>query len=177
MLLEGIGPKSSAKIIAHFQEHDNPFAYLAQYPKKAKYQLDLHRLGAVLEQLRPLTPAEQLPILLEYYTPILRNRYDDHPKRECDLEQLQTITERFDDLEAFLSEMTLEPPNRSVNDVLETDDDDECLTLSTIHSAKGLEWHSVFVIWLLDGRFPSMYAAYSNPKLFVTSHTNQTSLT
>ena len=165
MMLEGIGSKSSAKIIEQFQHQESPFAYLSNYPKKAKYQLDLQRLGAMLQKLLPLTPPEQLPILLDYYTPILRNRYDDHPKRERDLEQLLTITERFDDLEAFLSEMTLEPPNRSVNDVLETNDDDECLTLSTIHSAKGLEWHSVFVIWLLDGRFPSMYAAYDEEAL------------
>ncbi len=55
--------------------------------------------------------------------------------------------------------MTLEPPNRSVDDVAQTEEgDDELLTLSTIHSAKGLEWHSVFVIWLAEGRFPSAYS-------------------
>jgi DNA helicase-2/ATP-dependent DNA helicase PcrA len=53
--------------------------------------------------------------------------------------------------------MALEPPNDSVGDVLAVDRDEGMLTLSTIHSAKGLEWHSVFIIWAVDGRFPSLY--------------------
>ncbi len=162
LLLEGIGPKISTRIAQQLQEQENPFEYLAAYPKKTKYAMDLQRLGATLEKIRPLSPPEQVQQLLEYYTPMLHNKYDNYPKREQDLEQLLTITERFRDLESFLSEMTLEPPNRSVNDVLQTSDDDECLVLSTIHSAKGLEWHTVFVIWLLDGRFPSIYAAYDD---------------
>ena len=55
--------------------------------------------------------------------------------------------------------MELEPPTSSVGEVLATDQDEEgVLTLSTIHSAKGLEWHSVFVIWAVEGRFPSLYS-------------------
>ena len=55
--------------------------------------------------------------------------------------------------------MALEPPTSSVGEVLATDQDEEgVLTLSTIHSAKGLEWHSVFVIWAVEGRFPSLYS-------------------
>ncbi len=55
--------------------------------------------------------------------------------------------------------MTLEPPNRSVDNLTQVQEQDEdLLVLSTIHSAKGLEWQSVFVIWLADGRFPSMYS-------------------
>ena len=85
--------------------------------------------------------------------------YDEPEKREPDLEQLNIITEHFDSLEAFLTEMTLEPPSRSIENVAQTEDpDDDLLVLSTIHSAKGLEWHSVFVIWLAEGRFPSAYA-------------------
>jgi len=164
-LLEGIGPKTCSRIIQQLQEQENPFTYLAAYPKKAKYVMEVQRLGATLEEIMPLSPSEQVQQLLEYYTPFLRDKYDNYPKREQDLQQLQIITERFRDLESFLAEMTLEPPNRSVNDVLQTSDDDECLVLSTIHSAKGLEWHTVFVIWLLDGRFPSMYAAYDDEAL------------
>jgi DNA helicase-2/ATP-dependent DNA helicase PcrA len=160
LLIEGIGPKTCLKITQQLQEQNNPFAYLAAYPKKTKPTLELQRLGATLEKIMPLSPPEQVQQLLEYYTPILRNKYDNYPKREQDLEQFRMITERFRDLESFLSEITLEPPSRSVNDVLQVNEDEECLVLSTIHSAKGLEWHTVFVIWLLDGRFPSMYAAY-----------------
>jgi len=58
----------------------------------------------------------------------------------------------------MLADMALEPPNNSVGDVLAADREEEgLLTLSTIHSAKGLEWHSVFIIWATEGRFPSLY--------------------
>jgi DNA helicase-2/ATP-dependent DNA helicase PcrA len=94
--------------------------------------------------------------VLQYYLPKLKERFDDHPRRVRDIEQLLTIMERYDHLEDFLADMTLEPPNTSVADRLTVD---EChadsLTLSTIHSAKGLEWDTVFILWALDGRFPS----------------------
>jgi DNA helicase-2/ATP-dependent DNA helicase PcrA len=65
------------------------------------------------------------------------------------------ISENYRSLESFLSDMALEPPLDSVADVSPTDNESEYLTLSTIHSAKGLEWHSVFIINVLEGYFPS----------------------
>ena len=59
----------------------------------------------------------------------------------------------------------LEPPNDSVDGALAVDPDEGPLVLSTIHSAKGLEWHSVFIIWALEGRFPSYYNANSDEEL------------
>ncbi|MDY0091961.1 MAG: ATP-dependent helicase [Candidatus Vecturithrix sp.] len=159
LLLDGIGPKTAATIIQQLLVEQNPFAWLSEYPKKTKYRLDVQRLGNTLLTLLPLPPAEQIRILREYYAPILKNRYDDFTKREPDLEQLNIITEQFTNLEKFLTEMTLEPPNRSVDNLTQVKEQDEdLLVLSTIHSAKGLEWQSVFVIWLADGRFPSMYS-------------------
>ncbi|MEO6202926.1 MAG: 3'-5' exonuclease, partial [Nitrospirales bacterium] len=75
-----------------------------------------------------------------------------------DLEHLSVMAERYESLNDFLADLTLEPPNESVVDVDAPDRDDERLILSTIHSAKGLEWQCVFVIWLVDGRFPSAYS-------------------
>ena len=94
---------------------------------------------------------------MRYYLPILKRRHhDDYPKRQKDLEHFTIITERYKSLDRMLSDMALEPPNSSVGDVVVTEGEDEgLLTLSTIHSAKGLEWHSVFIIWAVEGRFPS----------------------
>jgi DNA helicase-2/ATP-dependent DNA helicase PcrA len=61
--------------------------------------------------------------------------------------------------------MALEPPNDSVAGVLAVDPDEGPLVLSTIHSAKGLEWHSVFILWALEGRFPSFYNISSEQDL------------
>jgi DNA helicase-2/ATP-dependent DNA helicase PcrA len=58
-------------------------------------------------------------------------------------------------MESFLSDMALEPPRDSVVDVDAPENEREYLTLSTIHSAKGLEWHSVFILHAVEGFFPS----------------------
>ena len=104
--------------------------------------------------------------VIKYYLPILKERHDDHPKREKDLEQLLAIMERYENLGEFLTDMALEPPKASVGDTLaaETVARDQ-LVLSTVHSAKGLEWHTVFIIWALDGRFPSAQSIYKEEDL------------
>ena len=72
-----------------------------------------------------------------------------------DLEHLEALCARHRTMGDFLTEVTLEPPTASVDDVAAPDGEEECLTLSTIHSAKGLEWKAVFLIWMLDGKLPS----------------------
>ena len=97
----------------------------------------------------------RMNLALSYYEPILKDRYDDYPKRQKDLEHLLTITARYKELRSFLNDLTLEPP-ASLADVTQPVHD--YLTLSTIHSAKGLEWDAVFIIWAAEGRFPSFYS-------------------
>lgn len=102
--------------------------------------------------------------VVDYYLPLLREKYDDHPKRAKDLEHLLSIMERYDGLKEFIADMALEPPNTSIDNTLSDNaGGDNLLVLSTIHSAKGLEWHTVFVIWTLDGRFPSSHSI-NNPE-------------
>ena len=97
--------------------------------------------------------------IVDYYEVLLKKNYDDHPKRRKDLDQLLGIMERYSDIGQFLSDMALEPPSSSVDNRLSSErDGEDRLVLSTVHSAKGLEWHSVFIIWALDGRFPSLHA-------------------
>jgi DNA helicase-2/ATP-dependent DNA helicase PcrA len=104
--------------------------------------------------------------VIRYYLRILKERHDDYPKREKDLEQLLAIMERYGNLENFLTDMALEPPNTSVGDTFATETASaDRLVLSTVHSAKGLEWHTVFIIWALDGRFPSAQSIYKEEDL------------
>ncbi len=116
------------------------------------------RLAALLAELRggaQARPADLIARTLEYYLPLMRDSYpDDYPKRERDLEHFQTITERYRSLESMLADVALEPPSDSLGDVLAVEPEEGYLTLSTIHSAKGLEWMVVFLIWAADGRFP-----------------------
>lgn len=103
--------------------------------------------------------------VIEYYRPILKDKYDDYLKREKDLEHFEYLSTQYEKLESFLSDLALEPPDKSVEGMYKKNVKDECLTISTIHSAKGLEWDSVFIIGAVDGRFPSAYSFNSPEEL------------
>jgi DNA helicase-2/ATP-dependent DNA helicase PcrA len=161
LLLEGVGPKSSDKILNHVLDGTESLQRLAEFPGRGVVKTEVQQLATVLQAVSDpdLQPREQIDGIVQYYLPILkRNHREDYPKRQKDLEHFSIITERYRSLDRLLSDMALEPPNTSVDGVPATDRDEEgVLTLSTIHSAKGLEWHSVFIIWAVEGRFPSLY--------------------
>src|SRR6185436_18079936 len=112
-----------------------------------------------------LHPANLVSQAYEYYLPILKEQYDDYPKRIRDLDHLQTIAEGYPGVDEFLADLALEPPDGSAVGVDASDREDERMVLSTIHSAKGLEWQCVFVIWIVDGRFPSVYSFVTDEDL------------
>ena len=95
----------------------------------------------------------------------LQNKYDDYRRRSRDLDSLLRISQRYSTLEQMLTDMALEPPESSQNGAEPSDKDEEKLVLSTIHSAKGLEWHTVFVIHLVEGFFPSTFAVDTQEQL------------
>ncbi len=155
LLIEGVGPKKSQDLITKLLQETQPFGLLRR--AEGRTGAALRELGAMLEQASEApTPEEQVREVIEHYLPILKEQYDDYPKRIRDVEHLGAIAERYEGLDAFLADMALEPPDPQSD--LEGEPRDERLVLSTIHSAKGLEWQCVFVIWLVDGRFPSVYA-------------------
>ncbi len=159
MLVEGVGPKKAQDIMAALVKSDKPYQALREMTGRSGK--GLKDLALTLESLAgsgDLRPAEQVNHIYEYYLPILKTQYDDYPKRMRDLDHLQTIAEGYQEVVTFLSDLALEPPDGSVAGVEATDREDERLVLSTIHSAKGLEWQCVFVIWIVDGRFPSVYS-------------------
>ena len=171
MLLEGVGPKKSQTLIETMlsREGGGLDALKAAASKGsgtgAQALKDLVRLLEDIGGGSSMTPAEQMNAVCGYYLPILKQQYDDYPKRTKDLEHLYTIAARYGKLDSFLADLTLEPPDQSVFDVEAADRDDERLVLSTIHSAKGLEWHTVFIIWALDGKFPSLYSMTADEDL------------
>jgi DNA helicase-2/ATP-dependent DNA helicase PcrA len=165
--VENIGPKTADQIFQCVARSGQGVGGLSTFEPKPRYARPFDKLKKVLQGLEE----NHLPVveigarLFDYYKPILERRYDNHPKRTKDLEHLVTMMERYNRLESFLSDMALEPPNASVDDILATDYDDEQLVLSTIHSAKGLEWHTVIIIWAVEGRFPVTFAARSDEEM------------
>ncbi len=160
LLLEGIGPRSSEEIIRWILADGEAAERLESFPRRP-FSTELQALAGLLRRMQAFNsgPAEQLDQVLAYYEPLLKRVYrEDYPKRRKDLDHFATIAARYRDLDRLLADMALEPPTDSVADVLAVDPEEGLLTLSTIHSAKGLEWHTAFVIWAAEGKFPSAYS-------------------
>jgi DNA helicase-2/ATP-dependent DNA helicase PcrA len=99
-------------------------------------------------------PAE-IDTIREWYRPFLEQTYEDVQPRKADLEQLCQIAATFGSREQFLTDMTLDPPQAGSDESGPPLLDEDYLILSTIHSAKGLEWTSVFVLNVVDGCIPA----------------------
>jgi ATP-dependent DNA helicase UvrD/PcrA len=156
LLIDGIGPRSAEKIIDDILERGTGpasrfWAEYTSYPSSVK---ELFELLRSLSSDRS-SPADKVSRLITYYHPMFRKQYDDHTKRKKDLEAFENISARYDEIGTLLTDLALEPPNESIAEVTSPGKEQEYLVLSTIHSAKGLEWNSVFLIYALDGRFPT----------------------
>jgi len=114
--------------------------------------LDGLRNGPVQDEAQVSADIARVRLL---YDNILRERYDRVEPRLADLDQLQIIAGGYPDRATFLSALALEPPQATQDLPGGSKDEDDCLVLSTAHSAKGKEWDAVFVIWAVDGWFPS----------------------
>ena len=153
-LLRHIGPGKSQAIMEWMRNENVPPAKVAQWPGGTREKEGLAALAKLMKRLSAarITPEEAVEVAVEYYKPVLEEKFDDFPRRQQELEQLSFMASRYKSMRAFLDDLSLEPP-ASPADVRPLDRSDY-LTLSTVHSAKGLEWGVVFVIWLIDGRFP-----------------------
>jgi DNA helicase-2/ATP-dependent DNA helicase PcrA len=115
--------------------------------------LDGLRSGPIQDEAQVAADIARVRLL---YDNILRERYDRVEPRLADLDQLQTIAAGYPDRATFLSALALEPPQATQDLATGTREENDCLILSTAHSAKGKEWDAVFVIWAVDGWFPSV---------------------
>jgi DNA helicase-2/ATP-dependent DNA helicase PcrA len=175
LLVDGVGPRTAEKVIDDIlkrrvpaqPDSDASVVTAKFWSEYNAYPQNVQNLFVMLKEVASpqIPPGEKSYHILKYYEPILRARYDDHTKRKKDLEMFQNITERYQDIDQLLTDLALEPPNESVVDIESPGPEDEYLTLSTIHSAKGLEWNTVFIIYALEGRFPMMRAAASDEEM------------
>ena len=164
LLLNGVGAQTAMKLLPVVAK-ENLDTEKVMLPSKSSGSIK-KLFNTVAQQRRYLLqPSVIVDNILAYYEPILVEKYDDYQKRLKDLEHFRYLSEQYSNLEDFLSDLALEPPDTSVSEVEDGAQKDECLTLSTIHSAKGLEWKAVFIIGAVDGRFPSVYSFNSEEEL------------
>ncbi len=163
LLLEGVGPRSAERIVNLLKTSDLESAIFNI--KRQFSQPELQKLLDLFQDLmgKRLPPLETLSQVLSFYEPIFERAYfEDAHRRERDLESLIALSEKYETLEEFLTDLVLEPIYSSE---VEGERKEEILTLSTIHSAKGLEWHTVFVLSVIEGRFPSSYSLLNPEEL------------
>jgi DNA helicase-2/ATP-dependent DNA helicase PcrA len=100
-----------------------------------------------------------------WYEPMLERLYDGAHARSGDLDQLEQVAQAYPTRERFLSELTLDPPEATGDEAGPPHKDEDYLILSTIHSAKGQEWDTVFTLNVADGCMPSDLATGSPGQL------------
>ena len=168
LLVDKVGPKTALNIYQAISDKKLGYKGLLEIKLKSILSRRLERLRHLYSSINPKTLSlEQIgEAVLKYYAPIVKERYDDYPRRIRDIEHLISMMNSYSNLERFLTDMVLEPPNTSRDNTLFTERfHDDQLILSTVHSAKGLEWHTVFIIWTLDGRFPSAHSLNCDDEL------------
>lgn len=147
----GIGPKTVEKLYLVARSGD-PAATEKAFAKFPGFLEDMR----LVERLRAASasPADILITLLEHYHPRLESLYpEDWPRRRQGLEEIVQMAAGYADLDLFVADLALDAPEEEHDDPAE-----DKITLSTVHSAKGLEWNAVLLIDLVEDRFPSRHA-------------------
>ena len=162
-LIPGIGNVTAGKIWDAINQSGNPLDAIGEtgrlIPRKAldgfTLFLDLLKILRNEEQGGlPLQPSAAIDHILKHgYEDYLYSHFPNAEDRIQDIEQMMRFALRYTSLETFVSELSLQ--SASGGGVEEGDAVRECVILSTVHQAKGLEWDTVFMIGLNDGSFPS----------------------
>ncbi len=164
-LLPGVGPGKARQLMDTLLAAGGNFDAWADWRPPAAAAKLWPKFVALLKGL--VRTADQLPVQLNrvraFYTPLLEAKYDHVEPRLRDLEQLELIAARYRSRARMLLEITLDPPSSTQDLAGPPRLDDDFLVLSTIHSAKGLEWDAVYVIHAADGNIPSDMAT-KNPE-------------
>jgi DNA helicase-2/ATP-dependent DNA helicase PcrA len=150
-LLAGVGPATARRAVEALADDDRP---VWQPPADAVEEWQA--LRTLLDALRTADSwTGQLQQVRIWYGPVLERTHENAPLRESDLEQLELVAASFPSRERFLAELALDPPATLGDEAGPPHLDEDWLTVSTIHSAKGQEWRAVYVLNVVDGCIPS----------------------
>ena len=166
VLLPGIGQVKAASLLESLREGGGHFDTWAEWSPPTALKDHWPRLLHLLKEMEHRSESDagvatDIHATRLFYAPLLETKYDNVQARLNDLIQLEAIAARYQSRTEFLAEMTLDPPSSTQELPADPFLDEDYLILSTIHSAKGLEWDSVYVIHAADGNIPSDMATGS----------------
>ncbi len=156
-LLDGIGPATAGRLARTWDA--------GAVPSTARE--DFAALSALLAETPadPASVAVEVERVLRFYAPVCARTYPDAPARLGDLVQLQALAGGYSSRSRFAAELVIDPPVSTADLAGPPLLDEDYLILSTIHSAKGLEWEAVTLISAVDGMIPSDMACDSADEL------------
>ncbi|WP_454628384.1 ATP-dependent helicase [Bradyrhizobium cenepequi] len=164
-LLPGVGPSSAQRVLDGMAEAADPIAALCTLPSPPRAGEDWKGFVRAIENLRYSEWPADIERARLWYEPHLDRIHEDAEVRRADLIQLERIASGYPSRERFLTELTLDPPDATSDQAGTPLLDEDYLILSTIHSAKGQEWKSVFVLNVVDGCMPSDLGAGTSAEL------------
>jgi len=157
-LLPGVGPKKAQQLMDLLAQAHGDFEVWKEFkpPAAAKeFWLPMSRLFVQLRKMPATDVTAQMGLVRGFYAPLLEKEYENSEPRLRDLEMLEQMADRYADRRTMLTEAALDPPTSTQDLAGPPLLDEDFLILSTIHSAKGLEWDAVNVIHAADGCIPS----------------------
>jgi DNA helicase-2/ATP-dependent DNA helicase PcrA len=159
-LLPGMGPVNARWTVDAMAEAGGAIKALRAIKVPSQCERDFLRLADLMEKLAEAGRQwpGQMRLVREWYQPHLERIFDHFHTRIGDLDQLEQLSGQFPSRERFLTELTLDPPQATSDLAGKASQDEDYLVLSTIHSAKGMEWDTVFLLNVVDGSFPSEFA-------------------
>jgi DNA helicase-2/ATP-dependent DNA helicase PcrA len=166
-LIPGVGSTSAQRVLDHMAKSADPTMALAEAPSPPRAGDDWQDFVDAVTDLRSGRagwPAELERARL-WYEPHLDRIHEDAGTRRADLVQLEQIAGGYPSRQRFLTELTLDPPDATSDQAGVPLLDEDYLILSTIHSAKGQEWKSVFVLNVVDGCMPSDLGAGTSAEI------------
>ncbi len=159
-LLPGMGPVNARKCIDLLEAQSGAIEALKGWTPPQAMAPDFGRLQTLMRSLADPQRAwpGQVRLVRDWYQPHLERLHESVHTRLGDLDQLEQLGSQYPSRERFISELTLDPPHATSDRAGTPQLDEDFLVLSTVHSAKGMEWDTVFVLSVVDGSFPSEFA-------------------
>ncbi|MBX9648295.1 MAG: ATP-dependent helicase [Xanthobacteraceae bacterium] len=164
-LLPGIGSATAQRVLDHMAEAADPIAALAALATPPRSGDDWKAFVGALGNLRYSEWPADLEQARLWYEPHLDRIHEDADTRRADLLELEQIASGYPSRERFLTELTLDPPDATSDQAGVPLLDEDYLILSTIHSAKGQEWKSVYLLNVVDGCMPSDLGAGTSAEI------------
>ena len=159
-LLPGMGPVNASAAIEHLEAGEHSFESLKTFKPPQTHEMDWRRLIELMLALAdPQLPwLGQVHQAREWYQRHFERIYEHFHTRLGDLDQLEHLSGQYPSRERFITELTLDPPHATSDLAGQPALEEDYLVLSTIHSAKGMEWDAVYLLNVVDGSFPSEFA-------------------